>query len=975
MPTPSRFWLLVQGARARLRRLMGREGAASTFEKQALGTAGLGAWQWNIETGALHFNRRWAEMLGYDPGALLPHFDTWVALVHPDDDVLLDNAMRAHLAGILPEYHATVRMQDAAGRWRRVRVWGRFTEHDSNGEPRTAVGALLLLDDPADEAMTQTLVERQLAETQSWLDRVLDSMTDAFFVVDGGWTFRQVNAQAEKLLNREAHDLLGKNLWDEYPDAVGSAFDEAYQRAVETGESVRFETLYPRLDKWFSVRAHPFKGGLAVYFTDITERKNQELIQRMRQERMQFLYDLTGQQSLDVDAQMDSILRRTADLLGMEVGIVSQVEGDRYTVRHAIAPEHLPIAAGATLPLADTFCGAVFEQGTLVAAPHVAQSALCARPAARDFGLEAYIGLPLVVEGARYGTLCFASTAPRPPFTPPDEEMLYLLAQWVSVALVRQQHLEALRASEERFRRLAEAMTDLVCIHDSDGAYRWVSPSITARLGYAPEEVIGRKPVEFVHPDDLPRIAPLFSARNLLRAARDGVHDEFRYRHRDGHYVWLETLAHLHLRLDGQPATLQTTSRDITMRKTFEARLEQAAADLEARNAELVLARDAAQGADRAKSAFLANMSHEIRTPLNGIIGAAELLDAMALAPEQRELVGILQSSGSTLLTLINDILDLSKVEAGHLELAPEPFSPAALAAEGVDLLRLKAAEKGLDLALDVAPGVPACVVGDSARLRQVLLNLLSNAVKFTPSGRVALRLGAQPTGPHATTLTFSVEDTGIGIPADKMGGLFQRFNQVDTSRTKRYGGTGLGLAISRQLVEMMGGEMGAESAEGKGSTFFFRVTLPVEGAVEAAAPAQPRADTPAAHLAGMRLLAVEDNAINLRVLLRLLETLGLEADVAANGAEALARLDETPYDVILMDVQMPEMDGITATRAIRARTDRPQPWIIGQTANALAEDRVEVLTAGMDDYLAKPIRRDALEAVLLRVGDAVGSR
>ena len=404
----------------------------------------------------------------------------------------------------------------------------------------------------------------------------------------------------------------------------------------------------------------------------------------------------------------------------------------------------------------------------------------------------------------------------------------------------------------------------------------------------------------------------------------------------------------------------------------FVLRLNQINRRLEGALADMALAKSEAEQASRAKSEFVSRMSHELRTPLNAIIGFADLLEAEPLSPSHRNYVSLINSSGRHLMELINAVLDLAKIEAGGLVLEDIPFDFAAAIEDVKTIVTERAADKNLEFVATVSPALPRHVMGDPTRLRQVLINLLVNAVKFTEEGMVTLRVA-----PDGGDIQFAVRDSGIGMDEQARSRLFQPFSQGDDSITRRYGGTGLGLVISKELIEAMGGAIEVESAPGAGTCFWFRLPLkpapiPAGADAEVAAPAEASfAEQPVASLVGGRVLLVDDNLVNQKVAGAMLDKLGLPYDLAGNGVEAVRRVQEAGYAAVLMDMEMPEMDGITATRRIREweqQQGRMRLPIIAMTANALQEDRERCLAAGMDGYVAKPISRKILQDELSRV-------
>lgn len=654
------------------------------------------------------------------------------------------------------------------------------------------------------------------------------------------------------------------------------------------------------------------------------------------------------------DRQFDEITELATLIAGCPMAFVTFVDTDRVWLK-----SHLGIEAE-ELPREESFCSHAIVTPEVCIVTDARED-----PRFADFPLVTgephlrfYTGVPLVTDaGHALGTLCVLDQTPRVLSEPQIGGLRMLARQVMTLLELRRSVAEreaigkALAESEAKYRAIVESGQGMICTHDLTGRLLSVNSSGAAALGYLPEEMVGRSLAEFMPeegqagmPEYLAGIAEQgIASGRLLVKTRAGETRVLLYRNRMYHDPSGETYVLGH-------------GLDDTDRVRAEYALEEA--------------KIAAEHANRAKGDFLATVSHEIRTPMNGILGMVGLLLDSPLSADQRDCAETVRSSAESLLTLLNEILDLSKIEAGKITLERVEFNPISVIEDVTDLLSVRASERNVTLLQRFDPAVPTLVAGDAGRLRQVVMNLVDNAIKFTHDGEVVV--AAEPAGTEArpAIVRVSVTDSGIGIPAGKLDEIFGKFTQADATTTRRYGGTGLGLAIARELVQLMGGTVGVESEPGKGSRFWFTVPLEVLAGNAARSRERARSRDRGTPGAGLRVLVAEDNPVNQKVAMRMLERIGCRVDIASDGEEAVAMMQLLPYDLVLMDCLMPAMDGYGASRKIR---ELPGPAaetpIVALTASVRPGDVERCRQAGMNDHLAKPVVFDELADKVERWG------
>jgi two-component system, sensor histidine kinase and response regulator len=760
-------------------------------------------------------------------------------------------------------------------------------------------------------------------------------------------------------------------------------------RAVAAGLSSEVEFRIRRADgteRWMSSlgrlvcdeRGRP-RRMLGV-MQDITERKlaqerilaSQRLLEGIRRAQETFIA------ASDPREVFEPLLSTLLSITGSEYGFIGEVltrpDGRRVLKCHAITniswnddtqafyEKNAP--KGLEFENLDNLFGAAITSGEPVIANDPAK-----HPSSRGLpkghpALRAYLGIPFVRNGEVVGMAGIANRAGGY-----DAELVGFLDPFSATcgglieAIRAEQRRREVEEEKQRFFALIEASGDLVSMSAPDRHGMYMNPAGRRLLGLGEDELPADSIASRVPEDEQLRLA-LEIIPAVQSADRWQGETKFLHQVTGAEIPVFSTVFVVREQETGRSLCIATVARDIREQKRQEA--------------ELRAATQAAESGNRAKSEFLATMSHELRTPMNGVIGFTNLLLDSELEEEQRSFARTIKESGEALLAIINDILDLSKIEAGKLEIECSAFDVVGVARDVVQLLSAEAERKHLSLRFEHEPGTARSALGEAGRVRQILLNLAGNAVKFTEKGEVVIRVGRGPD----ETVRVAIADTGMGIAVEKQARLFQNFSQADSSLSRRFGGTGLGLAISKRLVELMDGQIGFTSELGVGSTFWFALPAAAE-TIEIVDDDEPEHAievelAPAVH--GRRVLVAEDNRVNQRLARAFLEREGCEVDVAENGAEAVYLVQTQGYDVVFMDCHMPEMDGYEATGAIRewershaAAAGRPARLpIIALTANALRGDRDKCLEAGMDDYLGKPVKQEELRAILERWSGSV---
>ena len=807
----------------------------------------------------------------------------------------------------------------------------------------------------ASHALEQS--EAIAVEEQAFLDQVIASVPSAVAIIDGQQLVTRVNPAFEALFGFTEAEVVGKILESLIVAPADRAESRRFRKQmIDTGtravEATRMrKDGRPVVTTIYSVPVKSGDGAVLVVYEDITDRRTRE--------RRAAVLDAVGAVLSEARVESElapSLLKVASENLGWEIAGWWRLDREHNAARcdvvwvapDASRPDLAEFIRGSRRSLREGIVGRAWRDRRPAWVNDLAT--------AFDISGEAAVGadwsgsaaaFPIVIDGQVVAVISFYSGKPRNRDVEALDAMS-LLATQIGTTKQRLRAEAALRETEARYRQLVEASTDVVWRIDASGRFTFLNNASEQVFGWKAEQLVGRPFSTIADPESAERdraaIAHVLSGDVLSGYETVSKH---------------ATGGRIHVKLSGRPVRDQAGQIVGAQGIAHDNGLEVATREA------LRVARVTAEQADAAKSAFLANMSHEIRTPMTGILGTADLVLDGELSDEQRRSVELIVASGETLLTIINDILDLSKIEAGQLDLEDAPLDLHQLMQETVSLMSHGARAKSIDVVVEIRNDVPRFVRGDPTRLRQVLNNLVSNAIKFTSTGSVTVSVAALDRNPKGNRLRFGVRDTGIGISSDAIERIFEPFRQADASTTRNYGGTGLGLSISRRLVEMMGGTLAVDSVVGQGSDFHFTITLAATAESVEKADA-PRAMPIQAHHA-LRILIAEDNPVNQEVAGTMLRRRGHQVDIVVNGRDAVEAVQRERYDVVLMDLQMPILDGVQATTEIRALPSGSDVPIIALTANAASGESERCFAAGMNDYVAKPFRAADLIAAVER--------
>jgi PAS domain S-box-containing protein len=914
----------------------------------AFESTGDGLWDWDTLTNKVFFSTAFKTMLGYSENEIGENLEEWTSRVHPDDFPGCMEDLHRYFRGETANYanEHRVRCKDGSYKW--ILDRGKVISWLEPGKPARMVGT--------HKDITQArLKEIEIARVLALHRGIVEHAAHGIITTSVEGIVTAFNPAAEKMLGYAAQEIVGLATpakWHDEGEVVGRArdFSKELGECIEPGFAVftiKATRHLPNQYEWTFIRKDGSRFPVLLTVTALSDSSGQVT------GFLGLILDITEHKKSEAQLRhSQSTLATRAALFerAIDIAKVGWWELDLLTMKHFWS------AGTCRILETDPPIAPPVAEGVNMYAPEVRPIIQAAVQAGIEEGASWDLELPAITAKGRNIWVRAQGSA-----VVENGKTVKLLGAF--------QDITSRKEIEQEQHKFTQRLS-LACTAGGIGV--WELNTASNELIWDDQMFVlyGGKRDDFtgtyetwksgVHPDDIEKIES-----ELGNAIKTGQRfdSEFRIVWPDGSIHTIRALANVIRNGMGEATLMIGTNWDITERNRAET--------------ELKTAKEAAESSNRAKSEFLASMSHEIRTPMNGVLGLTQLLAETTLSREQREWVQTIQSSGDSLLIILNDILDLSKIEAGKLTIERLSFNPKVLVEGIVELLGRSAKSKGIELTFNCDENLPPRLFSDPSRIRQVIFNLLGNAVKFTSKGEVKITVRWEN-----GTLKVAIQDSGIGIPTEKQNRIFKMFSQVDATTSRKFGGTGLGLAISKRLMELMGGEIGFESEDGKGSCFWTSLPLEIDTQIpvlkekESAHQKELPSWIPVANpFANHRILLVEDNSVNQMVTGGMLEKMGFQFDLAQNGFQAVDMAFKREYSVILMDCEMPGMDGYQATREIRRceaesldSQGKPlcQRVIIALTANAMAEDEARCLASGMDAFLSKPLRKSALRQALV---------